>query len=445
MAGRLSPVRLRSLTFAACATLLLAVVTVLAVAMPMTTVAAQPDNSGKGLAKGHAKGVVIVGYEPGTSKVKRGQAALSVEATDVSAISPLAPNTVVMKLPPGQTVEEAIAELEQQPGVRYAEPDYYVEPAVLPNDPYYTNGSLWGMHGDAIPPLDNDYGTGADEAWAAGAVGSPSVFVAVIDTGVQVTHPDLQPNMWVNPAESSGTPGVDDDGNGYIDDIHGWDFFNDNASVYDRQRDWHGTHVAGTIGARGDNGTGVAGVNWNVTIIPVKFLGGSGSGSGTLSDAVAALDYVTALKTQRGLNVVATNNSWGCLSSQDCQLDGFTTLQGAIRRAGDAGILFVAAAGNSGTNADTIPYYPAGLDCTQTAAGSPRGWDCIISVANIASTGTLNSSSNWGSTSVDLGAPGQASSARSRPVVATPRTPARVWPRHMWLERLRCAPVSRQG
>ena len=127
MAGRLSPVRLRSLTVAACAALLLAVVTLLAVAMPMTTVAAQPDNPGKGLAKGHAKGVVIVGYEPGTSKVKRGQAALSVEATDVTAISPLAPNTVVMKLPPGQTVEEAIAELEQQPGVRYAEPDYYVD------------------------------------------------------------------------------------------------------------------------------------------------------------------------------------------------------------------------------------------------------------------------------------------------------------------------------
>ena len=155
MAGRLAPVRLRSVIVPALSALLLAVVTVLALATPAPTAAAQADNPGKGLAKDHAKGVVIVGYEPGASKVKRGQAAVSVEATDVTAISPLAPNTVVMKLPPGQTVEEAIAELEQQPGVRYAEPDYYVEPAVVPNDPYYTNGSLWGMHGDAISPTQS--------------------------------------------------------------------------------------------------------------------------------------------------------------------------------------------------------------------------------------------------------------------------------------------------
>ena len=205
MAGRLLPVRLLSLTVSACAALLLAVVTVLALATPVPTVAAQEDNPGKGLAKGHAKGVVIVAYEPGTSKVKRGQAAVSVEATDVSAISPLAPNTVVMELPPGKTVEAAIAELEQQPGVRYAEPDYYVNRRSFPTTPTTRTAASGACM--AMPSHHaNQFGSGADEAWAAGAVGSSSVFVAVIDSGVQVTHPDLQSNMWVNPAESSGLP-----------------------------------------------------------------------------------------------------------------------------------------------------------------------------------------------------------------------------------------------
>ena len=229
------------------------------------------------------------------------------------------------------------------------------------------------------------------------------MFVAVVDTGVQVAHPDLQPNMWVNPAESSGIPGVDDDGNGYIDDIHGWDFFNENASVYDDIDDWHGTHVAGTIGARGDNGTGVAGVNWNVSIIPVKFIDRDQSGDlvGSVADAVAALGYVTDLKQRHGLNVVAINASWGGA--------GFSqTLLEAVNQAGNQGILVVAAAGNGGVdfvgdNNDATPYYPASFSCT---SGGARSWDCMLSVANITSSGVLSGSSNYGATSVDLGAPG---------------------------------------
>ena len=369
---------------------------------PAPTIAAQGDLPSPGLAKGHAKDVVLVGFEPGTSKVKKGVAARSVGATDVEPLSPLAPDTVVMKLPPGQTVEKAIEKLEKQSGVKYAEPDYYVTTAETSDDPYYVDGSLWGMQGDTSMPA-NLYGSGAAEAWAAGAVGSSSVYVAVIDGGIEIDHPDLIANIWTNSAEALGRPNVDDDRNGRVDDVHGWDFRNNDRSVDDGEAaDDHATHVAGTIGARGGNRIGVAGVNWNITIIPVKFIGDNpdGSTTGTFSDAAAAMDYVTALKT-RGLNVVATNNSWGCLG---CGLS--LTMQGAIRRAGDAGIVVVAAAGNSNTDTDITPFYPAGMDCTLTATGIERGWDCLIAVASITGQGARSSFSNYGASSVDLGAPG---------------------------------------
>ena len=189
---------------------------------------------------------------------------------------------------------------------------------------------------------------------------------------------------------------MDNDGNGYVDDVHGWDFYWDDASfIHGDGAESHATHVAGSIGAQGGNGIGVAGVGWRTTIIPVKFLGGP-SGQGTMSDAAAALDYVTALRL-RGVNVVAANASWGCLStSPGCGLS--TVLQGAIERAGAAGVLVVAAAGNGGADIDATPFYPASQTCPQ------GGWDCIISVANIGSTGAR--SGNFGASSVDLGAPG---------------------------------------
>ena len=189
---------------------------------------------------------------------------------------------------------------------------------------------------------------------------------------------------------------MDDDGNGYIDDIHGWDFEGDDASVYDGLGDDHGTHVAGTIGARGGNGIGVAGVNWRVTMISAKFLGAQG---GYSSDAAAALDYLTDLKARHGLNIVATSNSWGGGGYSQTLLD-------AITRAGDAGMIFVAAAGNDGHDNDVTPQYPSGYTCDTKADGSPRGWDCIISVANITSSGNRSSSSNWGAISVGLRRPG---------------------------------------
>ncbi len=354
------------------AALAVAMVAILASALP--TSAAEEERSSGGLARGHAKGVVIVGFEPGASKVKRNLAEDAVSATDAGPISPLATNVVVMELPAGQTVAEAIETLEDQPGVKYAEPDYFVEPAEIPNDPSYTNGQLWGMYGESTTPA-NQYGTGAGEAWAAGAVGDDDVYVAVIDGGVQLDHPDLVGN---------------------VDVARSRDVQDEDSIVYEGEpADGHATHVAGIIGARGGNGVGVAGVNWDVTIISVKFIGASGLG--TYSDAIEALDYVTALKNG-GLNIVATNNSWGCLSTT-CSEN--PALQAAIMRGADAGILFVAAAGNNSANIDSVPFYPASQTCPRNG-----GWDCIISVANIASGGALGSLTNYGASGVDLGAPG---------------------------------------
>lgn len=164
------------------------------------------------------------------------------------------------------------------------------------------------MYGDLTSPA-NAFGSQAGEAWGAGHTGSRGVYVGVIDEGIQVTHPDLDDNVWKNPFDAAGD-GVDNDPNGYVDDVNGWDFANGDSSVYDGgkrgQADKHGTHVTGTIGAEGGNATGVAGVNWAVTAISGKCLGRNG---GTTANAIRATDYFTDLKARHGLNVVATNNS----------------------------------------------------------------------------------------------------------------------------------------
>ncbi|MCY7349460.1 MAG: S8 family serine peptidase [Cytophagaceae bacterium] len=282
-------------------------------------------------------------------------------------------------------VAEAIEALQAMPGVELAEPNYVYQHTAVSNDTYFTNGSLWGMYGASTSPA-NQYGSNAAAAWAVDKTGSASVLVGIVDEGIQITHPDLDANIWVNPFDPVN--GVDDDGNGYRDDKNGWDFANNDNTVYDGgtrgSLDDHGTHVAGTIGAE-RNGTGVAGVNWNVKMISAKFLGRNG---GTTANAIKAVDYLTDLKTRHGINVVASNNSWGG--------GGFSqALYDAISRANNAGVLFVAAAGNSGTNNDTSPGYPANYDLPN-----------VIAVAAITNTGALASFSQYGLTTVDLGAPG---------------------------------------
>lgn len=222
----------------------------------------------------------------------------------------------------------------------------------------------------------------APEAWDI-QTGSPNVVVAVIDTG-RYNHVDLLPNVWTNPGEIAGN-GIDDDGNGYIDDVNGWNFYGNNNVLYgsDACSDAHGTHTAGTIGAVGNNGTGVVGVNWNVGIMSLKFLGGAGC-SGTTANAILAVHYAA------NNGAYLTSNSWGG--------GGFSQ---ALKDAIDAsGILFMAAAGNGGAdgigdNNDITPFYPASYASAN-----------IISVASTTSTDSRSGFSNYGATSVDLGAPG---------------------------------------
>lgn len=296
---------------------------------------------------------------------------------------------VVVRTP--AAVLDAMARLKGLPEIEYAEPNYIYTYDAVSNDPSYTNGSLWGMYGDATSPA-NQFGSQAGEAWAAGRTGSNTVIVGIIDEGVQVEHPDLKANMWVNPFDP--VDGRDNDGNGYVDDINGWDFDGNNNSVYDGGNkgslDKHGTHVAGTIGGLGGNGTGVAGVSWQVKMISCKFLGRRG---GTTTSAIKAVDYLTDLKIRHGIDLIASNNSWGG--------GGFSqALKDAIDRANAQSILFIAAAGNGGSDGvgddnDVTANYPSNY----TSAN-------VIAVASITNTGAKSGFSNYGATTVDLGAPG---------------------------------------
>jgi subtilisin family serine protease len=277
---------------------------------------------------------------------------------------------------------EAISKI-QGVEIEYAEPNWIYTHDAESNDTYYTNGSLWGMYGDAFSPA-NQYGSQAAEAWAAGRTGSSTVYVGIIDEGAMWNHEDLTANFG-NPNEIY-TNGKDDDGNGYVDDTYGWDFVSNDKTTFDGTADNHGTHVAGTIGAKGGNSVGVAGVNWFVKMISAKFFDNNG---GTTANAIKAVDYFTNLKTSQKLNIVATNNSWGSVGYSEA-------LKDAIDRANVADILFVAAAGNSSSNNDaTAPIYPASYPSAN-----------IISVASITSTGGLSYFSSYGATTVDIGAPG---------------------------------------
>lgn len=281
-------------------------------------------------------------------------------------------------------VLDMVSKLKKLPEVEYAEPNYIYRHATVPDDIEYTNGNLWGMYGNGTFPI-NKFGSQAGEAWAVNHLGSINVRVGIIDEGAMYNHEDLVDNL-KNTLEFKGVAGVDDDGNGFIDDIYGWDFYNNDNSTFDGVGDDHGTHVAGTIGAKGRNSVGVAGMCWNIRMVNAKFLGPFG---GTTADAVEAVDYITDLKTATGHNFVATNNSWGGGAYSQALYD-------AINRANAADILFVAAAGNNAANIDAVPFYPASYNLPN-----------VIAVAAINSTGALSTFSNFGPNTVSLGAPGE--------------------------------------
>ncbi|GEP45994.1 S8 family serine peptidase [Brevifollis gellanilyticus] len=261
----------------------------------------------------------------------------------------------------------------QQNGV--AERDYLVFPSLFPNDTSFSQ--LWGLNNTGQTGGSVDADIDAPEAWDI-TTGSREVVVGVIDTGVDRTHPDLAANMWTNPHEIPGN-NVDDDNNGFVDDLYGWDFFSNDNDPMDEEG--HGTHCSGTIGGVGSNLTGVTGVCWQVSIVALRFLGPNG---GSTSDAMEAVNYA------QELGIDLTSNSWGG--------GGFSSLlQTAIANAGAAGQLFIAAAGNDGTNTDLTANYPSGYAV-----------DTIVSVASSTSLDSRSSFSNYGATTVDLAAPGSA-------------------------------------
>jgi subtilisin family serine protease len=291
----------------------------------------------------------------------------------------------VVDLPRDLSVAEAVRAYEGSPEVEYAEPNFILEPAAVPNDPYFNR--MYALNNTGQTGGVSDADVDAAEAWNA-TTGRAGVVVAVIDEGVDISHPDLRSNIWTNPGEVAGNR-VDDDGNGYVDDVNGYDFANDDASVYDPDPitgtgDEHGTHVAGTIAASGNNGVGVAGVTWRTRIMPLKFLTVDG---GYTSDAIEAINYAV----DKGVKI--SNNSWGGGGNS-------RALQDAIARADARGHLFVAAAGNGGADGvgddnDAVPEYPASYP-------NPN----IVAVAATDYRDALASFSNFGATSVDLAAPG---------------------------------------
>lgn len=283
--------------------------------------------------------------------------------------------------------DRALKRLTLHPMIEVVEPNYVLSlydtqfnPLSLPNDPHFA--SLWGLHNTGQSGGTPGADISALAAWEI-TTGSDDIVIGVIDSGVDYNHPDLAANIWVNPHEDC-TNGIDDSGNGVIDDCHG--YASPEHSGDPNDVNGHGTHVAGTIGGVGNNGIGVTGVNWNVKIAACRFL--DMYGDGYLSDAIACIDYFTDLKVSQGINIVATNNSWGG--------PGYSaTMREAIQSGIDAGILFIAAAGNDGLNSDIIPSYPGSYDL-----------DGIINVANTTRTDALASNSTYGEVSVDLGAPG---------------------------------------
>ena len=286
---------------------------------------------------------------------------------------------------PGRMTAALIAELLLDPAVETAEPNYWRWVCGrVPNDPMFPQ--LWGLQntGQAANGLTGT--AGADvrflPAWALAVNSTNQVVVAVVDTGVDYGHPDLAPNMWVNAKEIPAN-GLDDDGNGYVDDVYGYDFADSTGDPQDSG--FHGTHVAGTIAAAGNNQLGVIGVDYQANIMALRV---SSDGNSILTSAeIEALQYA-ALMATRGVNIVAINASFGG--------GGYNSTEtAAIQAAGNAGIIFCAAAGNNTANNDSTPFYPASYRLPN-----------MIVVAATDQNDALASFSDYGATTVDLAAPG---------------------------------------
>ncbi len=272
-------------------------------------------------------------------------------------------------------VEKTAETLSGTAGLAYAQPNFIYHTNLVPNDP--GGGSSW--------PLWDMERISAFDAWDVNT-GSGNVIVGIVDVGIDYTHEDIAGNMWVNTQEVPGN-GIDDDSNGVIDDVYGKNCITGSGDpIDDSSPVWHGTHVAGSVGAVGNNGIGIVGVNWEVRLMALKFL--NSQGSGTDFDAIDCIDYALNMKA-RGEPVGVLNNSWGGEDYTQGLLD-------AVVQSHEAGVLFVAAAGNDSESTDCVPEYPASFDVPN-----------VISVASTAKDDAFAGGySNYGRTTVDLGAPG---------------------------------------
>lgn len=343
-------------------------------AAAIATVALALDCGGLAAAAPIEPGGILVKYRVGATPARR--AAIAARVPGAQRTHAFDFIRVELLSTPGISTAEALARVKEDPAVEFAEPNYVVTADVIPNDPSF--GQLWALkntgQGGAYAGDDID----ATLAWDIYR-GDPTLKVGIIDTGIDYTHPDLAANIWTNPGEIPGN-GIDDEGNGYVDDVHGYDVVNGDGDPMDDH--FHGTHVAGTVAAVADNGVGITGVLWHCQLVAIKFMDATGYGSE--AGAIAAIEYSLAV----GLRV--TNNSWGNMPGGQLLLD-------AINAADAAGQLFVLAAGNNSWNIDMVPVYPP-------AFMTPN----MITVAATDGRDLRASYSNFGAVTVQLGAPGSA-------------------------------------
>lgn len=283
----------------------------------------------------------------------------------------------VVRAAPGQTLEATMQALVADGLAEVVEPDYLLQAHEIPSDPVIASGTAWSLYNTGLQNGVADADIDATDAWDL-IHDAPDIVVAIVDSGLRTTHEELRSNLWTNPGEIAGN-GIDDDGDGVVDDVHGFNAILNSGEPNDEVG--HGSHVAGIIGAVGNNGRGIAGVAWKVQLMPLKFIGADGNGA--TSDAVLCIDYARA----HGAQVI--NASWGGSARS-------TALQRVIQRTRADGIIMVVSAGNDAANLDVSPIYPASYTS-----------DNLIKVASTTRRDELAPSSNYSATRVDLGAPGE--------------------------------------
>jgi len=360
--------------------------TLIALAMLLTAasntlVASNKEKPSEGNPRRAAPNEILVKFHEGTPDAAVAEAHARIGTSELRRFSSVR-GLALVKLPAGKSVTDALRAYRASPGVQYATPNYVRKLTNTPNDPYFVNGKLWGLQNLAQPGVDIH----APDAWNL-TTGSPDVVVMVIDSGIDYTHEDLAPNMWRNTADCFND-GIDHDNNGYVNDCYGINPAYGNSDPMDDTGSGgsHGTFMAGIIGAVGNNGIGVVGANWQVGLMACKAFDSEGNGPD--SAIITCLDYALMMK-QRGVNIVAANNSGG-------GADYDPALYDAIAAQMNAGILFITAAGN-GSDEDIAQntYYPANYDLPN-----------VIAVTSLDPNDQLTPGSASGAHTVHLGAPG---------------------------------------